>query len=88
VFGVSSVAYMDVINVITMTQSGAVGAGMLAPLCKRMTYNAIGNVGIQTDIVPLPFVNTSSVTNALTKKREIFNTSTKKLDPPVRACDI
>ena len=88
VFGVSSVAYMDVINVVTMTQSGSVGASMLMPLCKRMTYNAVGHVGIETNIIPLPIVDTSSVAGALTQKREIFNTTTKKLDPPVKGCDI
>ena len=87
VFGVSSVAYMDVINVITMTQAGVVGAGLL-PQCKRMTYNAVGHVGVETNVIPLPFVDTSSVAGALTTKKEIFNTTTQKLDPPVKACEI
>jgi hypothetical protein len=87
VFGVSSVAYMDVVNVITMTQAGAVGAGLI-PQCKRMTYNAVGHVGVQTNVIPLPFVDTSSVAGALTTKKEIFNTTTQKLDPPVKACEI
>ncbi len=87
VFGVSSVAYMDVVNVITMTQAGAVGAGLI-PQCKRMTYNAVGHVGVETNIIPLPFVDTSSVAGALTTKKEIFNTTTQKLDPPVKACEI
>jgi hypothetical protein len=87
VFGVSSVAYMDVVNVITMTQAGAVGAGLI-PQCKRMTYNAVGHVGVETNVIPLPFVDTSSVAGALTTKKEIFNTTTQKLDPPVKACEI
>lgn len=87
VFGVSSVAYMDVVNVVTMTQAGAVGAGLM-PQCKRITYNAVGHVGVETNIIPLPFVDTSSVAGALTTKKEIFNSTTKKLDPPVKACDI
>jgi hypothetical protein len=33
-------------------------------------------------------VDTSSVAGALTTKKEIFNTTTQKLDPPVKACEI
>jgi len=87
VFGVSSVAYMDVVNVVTMTQGGVVGAGLI-PACKRMTYNAIGHVGVETNVIPLPFVDTSQVAGALTTKKEIFNSTTKKLDPPIKACEI
>jgi hypothetical protein len=88
VFGVSSVSYMDVVNVVTMTQAAAVGIGLL-PLCRRTTYNTVGRVGIETNIVPLPFLNTSSVAGELSMKpREIFNTTTKKIDPPQKACDI
>ena len=87
VFGVSSVAYMDVVNVLTMTQAGAIGAGLI-PRCQRMSYNAIGHVGVETNIVPLPFVDTSSVAGALTTKKEIFNTTKVKLDPPVKGCEI
>jgi len=47
--------------------SGSVGAGMLMPLRKRMTYHASG---------------------ALAKKKEIFNTTPKKLDTPVEGCEI
>jgi hypothetical protein len=87
VFGVSSVAYMDVVNVLTMTQAGAVGAGLL-PRCQRMSYNAVGHVGVETNVVPLPFVDTSAVAGALTTKKEIFNTTKVKLDPPVKGCEI
>jgi hypothetical protein len=87
VFGVSSVAYMDVVNVLTMTQAGAVGAGLL-PQCKRMTYNAVGHVGVETNVIPLPFVDTSSVAGALTTKKEIFNNTKVKLDPAVKGCEI
>ena len=87
VFGVSSVAYMDVVNVLTMTQAGAIGAGLL-PRCQRMSYNAVGHVGVETNVVPLPFVDTSAVAGALTTKKEIFNTTKVKLDPPVKGCEI
>ncbi len=88
VFLVSSVAFVDVVHVITMTQSGAVGAGMLTPMCKRTTYNSIGHVGIKTDIIPLPFVDTEKIEGKLSGKREIFNTSKEKLEPPVKGCEI
>lgn len=78
---------MDVVNVVTMTQGGVVGAGLI-PACKRMTYNAIGHVGVETNVIPLPFVDTSQVAGALTTKKEIFNSTTKKLDPPIKACEI
>jgi hypothetical protein len=87
VFGVSSVAYMDVVNVLTMTQAGSIGAGLL-PRCQRMSYNAIGHVGVETNVIPLPFVDTSSVAGALTTKKEIFNNTKVKLDPPVKGCEI
>jgi hypothetical protein len=88
VFGVSSAAYLDVVHAVTLTQAGAVGAGLL-PLCKRATYQAVGHVGIETNIVSLPFVDTSAISNALsTQKHEFFNRMTKLLDPPVKGCDI
>ncbi len=88
VFGVSSVAFVDVVNVITMTQSGSVGAGMLTPMCKRITYNSVGHVGVQTDVIPLPFGATEKIEGQLSGKREIFNVSKETLDPPVKGCEI
>jgi len=88
VFGVSSVAFVDVVNVITMTQSGSVGAAMLTPLCKRITYNSVGHVGVQTNVIPLPFGAAEKIEGQLSGKREIFNVTTEKLDPPVKGCEI
>ncbi len=84
--GVSSVAYVDVINVITMTNGAAVGG--LGPPCKRITYAAVGHVGIDTEVIPLPFAASEKVADALSPKREIFNLSQELLDPPIKMCEI
>lgn len=84
--GVSSVAYVDVINVITMTNGAAIGG--LGPPCKRITYAAVGHVGIDTEVIPLPFAASEKVADALSPKREIFNLSQELLDPPVKMCEI
>lgn len=88
VFGVSSVAYMDVVNVITMTNGAAIVTGLGAPPCKRITYNAVGHVGIDTTIVPLPFGAAEKVGKSLSPKKEIFNRQKELLDPPVKMCEV
>ena len=88
VLGVSSVAYMDVVNVITMTNGAAVGLGLGAPACKRITYNAVGHVGIDTTIVPLPFDISEKVEKSLSPKKEIFNRQKELLDPAVKMCEV
>jgi hypothetical protein len=85
----SSVAYFDVIHVLTMTQSADAGAMMLAPRCKRITYNAVGNVGVQTNVllVPIPAIQ-QWASDKLNGKKEVFNQMKEVLDPPVKACQI
>jgi hypothetical protein len=85
----SSVAYIDVIHVLTMTQSADVGANMLVPRCKRMTYNTLGNVGVQTKIllIPVPAIQ-KWASDKLNGKKEVFNHTKEVLDPPVKACQI
>ena len=84
--GVSSISYVDVINVITMTNGAA--AGSLGPPCKRVTYNAVGHVGIETEVLPLPLGASDKVNDALSAKREIFNINREVVDPPVKMCEI
>jgi hypothetical protein len=86
VFGVSSVAYVDVVNVITMTNGGAIGG--LGPPCKRITYTAVGHVGIETEIIPLPFGAAEKLEKSLSPKKEIFKLERELLDPPVKMCEI
>jgi hypothetical protein len=84
----SSVAYFDVVHVLTMTQAGSIGAG-LAPRCQRMTYNAIGHVGVQTSVLLIPVAAIQKwASDKLSAKKEVFNTNKEVLDPPVKACQI
>jgi hypothetical protein len=90
VLGMSSVAYFDVVNVVTMTNSAAVALGMLTPPCRRVSWNAVGHVGISTKIVPwpIPYV-ADKINNALsTKPKEVFNHMKVVLDPPIKGCEI
>ena len=86
VFGVSSVAYVDVVHAITMTNGGAIGG--LGPPCKRITYSAVGHVGIETEIIPLPFGAAEKIQKSLSPKKEIFNRQRELLDPPVKMCEV
>jgi hypothetical protein len=88
--GMSSVAYLDVVHVLTMTNSAAVAAGMLAPPCRRVSLAATGHVGISTKIVPwpIPYI-ADKINDALsTKPKEIFKREKVMLDPPIKACEI
>ncbi|MBS0399404.1 MAG: hypothetical protein JSR95_12090, partial [Proteobacteria bacterium] len=90
VLSMSSVAYFDVVNVVTLTNSAAVAAGMLAPPCRRASLNSVGHVGISTNIVPwpIPYV-ADKINKALsTKPKEVFNFQKVVLDPPIKACEI
>jgi hypothetical protein len=85
----SSVAYMDVVTVLTMTNSAAVSIGF-APPCKRVSLTSTGHVGISTKIVPwpIPYV-ADKINDALsTKPKEIFKKDKVVLDPPIKACEI
>jgi hypothetical protein len=85
----SSMAYFDVINVLTMTQSAELGASMLAPRCKRITYNAVGHVGVETKVLLLPIPAVQNwASDKLNGKREIFNQSKQVLDPPIKGCEV
>jgi len=92
VMGASSVAYLDVVHVVTITNSAAVAAGMLAPPCKRVTYTAYGHVGVDTKLLPLPipFVGDvmDTVNKKLTTRKEVFKRGDEVLDPPVKACEV
>ena len=89
VVGMSSVAYLDVVHVLTMTNSAAVAAGMLAPNCRRVSLSAVGRVGISTRIVPwpIPYI-ADKINDALsTKPKEIFKREKVVLDRPVKGCE-
>ena len=90
VFGASSVAYIDIVHVVTMTNAAAVSTGiMLTPPCKRTTYTAYGHVGVDTKLIPLPipFI-ADKVNSALTTRKEVYKRGKEVLDPPVKACEV
>lgn len=90
VFGASSVAYVDVVNVLTMTNAASVSTGlMLTPPCRRTTYSAVGSVGIDTHLMPLPipFVE-DVVTKKLTTRKQVFEQHRELLNPPVKGCEV
>ena len=85
--GMSSVAYLDVVHVLTMTNSAAVA--VLAPPCRKVTLSAVGHVGIDTKIVPwpIPYV-ADKINDALsTKPKEVFKKEKTILDPPIKGCE-
>ena len=87
-FGVSSMAYFDVIHVLTMTSaSSAVVA--LAPACKRITYAATGRIGIETEVLPIPIeVVQTFVKDKLNPKHEVFKKEHEVLVPNIKGCEI
>jgi hypothetical protein len=85
----SSIAFFDVVHVLTMTQSADAGAMMLAPRCKRITYDALGHVGVETNVLLLPIPAVQQwASDKLSGKKEVFKRSKEVLDPPVKGCEI
>jgi hypothetical protein len=88
-WGVSSIAYFDIIHVFTMTKSADEAIGLAAPPCLRTTYQAVGDVGIETKVLPIPIESVQNIANGkLSGKKEIFNVKSEKLEPPIKACEI
>ena len=90
VVGMSSVAYLDLVGVLTMTNGAAVSLGLATPPCRRVSLAAVGHVGISTNIVPwpIPYV-ADKINNALsTKPKVILHHEKVMLDPPIKACEI
>ena len=88
-WGVSSLAYFDIIHVFTMTKSADEAIGMAAPPCLRTTYEASGDVGIETQALPIPIESVQKfVKGKLNPKRQIFKLQSEKLEPPIKGCEI
>lgn len=85
--GASSVAYLDIVHVVTIENSAAFAMSSLTPPCRRATYTVIGKVGIDTKVMPLPIPFMDSVVNkTFSPKKEIFRKD-KTLDfLPVETC--
>lgn len=90
VFGASSVAYSNIVNVVTMVNSAAVSTGiMLTPPCKRTTYSTYGGVGVDTQVLPLPIPFVADVlSKKLSTQKQVFEHTREVLDPPVKGCEL
>jgi hypothetical protein len=85
----SSVAYFDVVHVVTMTQSADAAVGMLAPRCKRITYDATGHVGVETSVLLIPIESIQKwASDKASGKKEVFKLGNQVLDPPVKGCAV
>jgi hypothetical protein len=87
-WGVSSLAYFDIIHVFTMTKSADEAIGLAAPPCLRTTYQAVGDVGIETQAVPIPIESVQKIAKKLSHKEKIFDVKSEQLEPPIKACEI
>jgi hypothetical protein len=72
-----------------MTKSADEAIGMAAPPCLRTTYQAVGDVGIETQALPIPIESVQSAAkDKLSGKKQIFNLQSEKLEPPIKACEV
>jgi len=87
-FGASTMAFTDMVSVLTMTSASSAVAGIVSP-CKRMTFLATGRVGIETKLLPIPIEALQDwAKDKLTVKKEIWKKETVILDPPIKACEL
>jgi hypothetical protein len=85
--GASSMAYMDLVHVLTMTNSAAVAA--LNPQCQRFTLDTIGSVGVDVSVMPIPFPLVQSVaSHALSQRKEVWRRTPqwKFINPDIAMC--
>ncbi len=87
-FGMSSMLYFDVVHVLTMTNAASALVGLMRP-CKRISYEAVGHIGIETEVLPIPIEAVQAfVKDKLNPKREVFNRKIVVTDPKLKACEI
>jgi len=84
--GSSAMAYMDLVHVLTMTNSAAVAA--LNPQCHRYTFDTIGSVGVDVSVVPIPFPLVQNVaSHALSQRKEVWRAPQWKfIEPDIAMC--
>ena len=84
--GASAMAYMDLVHVLTMTNSASVAS--LNPQCHRFTFDSIGSVGVDVSVMPIPFPLIQSVASqALSQRKEVWRAPQWKLiDPNIAMC--
>jgi hypothetical protein len=84
--GASGMAYMDLVHVLTVTNSASVAA--LNPPCHRFTLDRVGSVGVDVSVMPIPFPLVQLVaSHALSQRKEVWRAPQWKLiDPNIPVC--
>jgi len=84
--GSHAMAYMDLVHVLTMTNSASVAA--LNPQCHRYTLDTIGSVGVDVAVVPIPFPLVQFVANhSLSQRKEVWRAPQWKfIEPDIAMC--
>ena len=86
--GFQSMAYSDIVSVLTMTNGAATAAPLGLPPCKRVTLEAWGHVGVETVLPSLPLLSTAA-SDKLSPNKEIWHKDPKVITvPDVPACQI
>lgn len=86
--GASTMAYVDQISVVTMTNSA--GVATLNPACTRDTWDATFHVGIETSVMPIPIPLVQTVASqALSQAIEVGHVQPwKHVDPDIPMCHL
>ncbi|MDQ1388426.1 MAG: hypothetical protein QOF56_1880 [Acidobacteriaceae bacterium] len=84
--GSHAMAYMDLVHVLTMTNSASVAA--LNPQCHRYTFDTIGSVGVDVSVVPIPFpLVQTAASKALSQRKEVWRAPQWKfIEPDIAMC--
>jgi hypothetical protein len=85
--GASAVVFIDLVNVLTTTNSAAVAA--LNPSCSRINWAQVGHVGVDTRLMPLPIPLVETIGSlTLSPKKEILHHEKTVTDPDIPMCRI
>jgi hypothetical protein len=88
ILGFQSMAYSDIVSVLTMTNGAETAAPLGLPPCKRVTLEAWGHVGIETVLPSLPLIS-GAASDKLSPNKEIWHANPKVITKPdVPACQI
>jgi hypothetical protein len=85
--GASTVVYIDLVNVLTTTNSAGVAA--LNPSCSRVSWAQVGHLGVDTRLMPLPIPLVETIgSTKLSPTKEIFRHEKVTTDPDIPMCRI
>lgn len=86
-FGVGTMAFLDVVNVVTFTNSAAVA--VLNPQCRRVTLDMTPHIGVEVALMPIPIPLVQTVGNALLSQyKEIGHHHWERITPDIKMCHI